>query len=141
MLFVWGLSPNALGVDSPFFSTIILSKNRIRFPRVSGGFLEGSLERVQMEGLRRNTKVQPLQVARPALPQGRGYGPQQGGELFAQGQPGQVKHLHAMTLGRQEHRKGRPWYQKHTKTAREIADCREPFGGLHLAMVLKLRLQ
>ena len=34
-----------LGVDSPFFSTIVLSKNRMRFPSVSEGFLErfGSL--------------------------------------------------------------------------------------------------
>ena len=29
-----------LGVDSPFFSTIVLFKNRICFPRVLGGFVE-----------------------------------------------------------------------------------------------------
>ena len=40
-----------LGVDSRFFSTIVLSKNRIRFPWVSGGFLErfGSLERMDLD--------------------------------------------------------------------------------------------
>ena len=44
-LFFKGLIPG------PFFSSIVLSKNRIRFPWVSGGFLEGSLERMESESL------------------------------------------------------------------------------------------
>ena len=41
-----------LGVDSPFFSTIVLFSHRICFPRVFHGFLKrfGSLERMEMEG-------------------------------------------------------------------------------------------
>ena len=34
--------PIPLGVDAPFFPTIVLSKTQIRFPWVSGGFLERS---------------------------------------------------------------------------------------------------
>ena len=46
------LCRTVLMVDSPFFSNIVLSKNRIRFPPVSGGVLDifGSLERMEMEG-------------------------------------------------------------------------------------------
>ena len=36
----------ALGVDSPFFSTIVLSKTS-RFPSVSGGFLERRIPKIQ----------------------------------------------------------------------------------------------
>ena len=47
-------SCGVLGVDSPFFSTIVLSQRPavLRSPWVSGGFLErfGSLERMEMEG-------------------------------------------------------------------------------------------
>ena len=44
------LVPTSLGDDSPVFSAILLFKNQIRFPRVSGGFSkEGSLERMGPE--------------------------------------------------------------------------------------------
>ena len=46
-----GSCGEARGVDSPFFSAIVLVKNRIHFPGVFAGFLErfGSLERMDME--------------------------------------------------------------------------------------------
>ena len=46
-----------LGVDFPFCSTIVLFKNRIRFPKVSGGLERfGSLERMgKLEGAHWNT--------------------------------------------------------------------------------------
>ena len=48
-------NPIILGVDAPFFSTIVLSKAG-RLPSVSGGFLEASLERMEIpfsQGARR----------------------------------------------------------------------------------------
>ena len=47
-----GLLPNFLGVDSPFFSTIVLFKDRSLCPWVLDGFLKrsGSLERMELEG-------------------------------------------------------------------------------------------
>ena len=49
---------NVLGVDSPFFSTIVLFKNRL-FPLGFDGFLKrfGSLERMEMEGTPRNVQT------------------------------------------------------------------------------------
>ena len=46
----WKDESTTLGVDSPFFSAIVLFKNQ-PFPRVFGGFLErfGSLERLELE--------------------------------------------------------------------------------------------
>ena len=55
-----------LGLHSPFFSTIVLSKNRIRLFWVSGGFVErfGSLERMEMEGIPRRLNVWTLMKTR-----------------------------------------------------------------------------
>ena len=55
-------SDNCLGVDSPFFSTIVLFKN-LPFPWVSEGFLEGFLETMEMEATPRNCTQQLARAA------------------------------------------------------------------------------
>ena len=66
--------PTFLGVEIPFpfFSSILLSKNRIRFPWASGGFLErfGSLKRMDKEGTPRSLTNNPW----PRKPEGWGFG-------------------------------------------------------------------